>query len=92
MVVNCFKYGLHLPVAVTKEHNIVAKSEVRHIDVDSNLNPWVILQMLTKNPIDNINEEGREECQCLPEQTSKDILHGFILLSKTMKLARITIY
>ncbi len=54
MVVKSFKQALHLPVAVTQEHNIAGVSEVRYVDVRPNLTPWIALQGLTKNPVDNV--------------------------------------
>ncbi len=59
MTTNYFKHFLHLPVVVTQGHDIVGISEVRHLDVSANLNPWVVLQDLTKSPADNIVEEDR---------------------------------
>ncbi len=41
------------------------------MDVRTNLNPWVGLQNLTKNLVDN--EENRRECG-MPERISKDLL------------------
>ncbi len=46
--------SLHLPVAVTQERDIVGVTEVRYVDVRPNLTPWVALQGLTKNPVDNV--------------------------------------
>ncbi len=31
------------------------------MDVDSDLNPWIILQGLTKNPVNNVIEKGSGE-------------------------------
>ncbi len=51
---------MHLPVAAAAEvHDAVGIGEVGHMDVGSNLNPSVALQSLTKNPVDNMVEEGR---------------------------------
>ncbi len=46
--------SLHLPEAVTQEHNIAGVSEVRYVDVRTNLTPWVALQGLAKNPVDHV--------------------------------------
>ncbi len=61
MVVKFFKQTLHLPVAVTQEHNIIGVSEVTNVVVRTNLNPWVDLQGVTRNPVNNAVEEGRRE-------------------------------
>ncbi len=39
--------------------------EVGHVDVGSNLNPWVILQSLVKTPVDCVIEGGREKSKSL---------------------------
>ncbi len=65
MADNCFKQALHSSVAVTKENNIVGVSEVINVDLHTNLNPWVALQGLTKNPVYNIIEAGRVESASL---------------------------
>ncbi len=67
MAFNFLKQALHLPVAITQKHNIVGVSEVRNVDARTNLNPWVALQSSTKNPVDNLVEEGRRECTCLSD-------------------------
>ncbi len=41
--------------------------------VGSSLEPWVTLQGLTKNPVDNVIEEGRGDCRTL-ELASKDVV------------------
>ncbi len=46
--------SLHLPVAVTQERDIVGVTEVKSVDVRTNLTPWVALQGLAKNPVDNL--------------------------------------
>ncbi len=60
IAIHCLKQALHLPVAV-----IVGASEERNVDVRANLNPWVILQSLAKNPVDYVIEEGRGESTSL---------------------------
>ncbi len=61
-LVTCFKQALRLPVVVAKSRDIASINEVRYIDVRTNLNPWVAMQGLTKNPIGTAIEEGRREC------------------------------
>ncbi len=39
--------------------------EVGHMDVSANLNPWVVLQSLAKNPVNYVIEEGRGESTSL---------------------------
>ncbi len=41
-MVNSFKQALHLSVATAEDHDVVSVGEVGHMDVGSNLNPWVI--------------------------------------------------
>ncbi len=65
VVVNSFKLALHLPVVATQENDVVGMSNTGHMGFDSNLNPWITLQDLTKNPIENVIEEGRGECASL---------------------------
>ncbi len=38
-----FKRALHLAVAAAEDYDVVGIGEVGHMDVSSNLNPWVIL-------------------------------------------------
>ncbi len=40
------------------------------MNIRANLNPWVALQGLTKNPIDNVIEEGRRECTALSDASA----------------------
>ncbi len=42
-VVSSFKQALHLSVAIAEDHDVVGIDEVGHMDVGSNLSPWVIL-------------------------------------------------
>ncbi len=65
VVINCVKLVLHLPVDIFQKHDVVGISKARRMDVGSDLNPWVVLQGLTKNPVDNAIEEGKEECTSL---------------------------
>ncbi len=58
VAVSCFKQILHLPVVVDQRHDIVNISEVRHMDVGTNVSPWKIVQGLTKNIVDNVVEES----------------------------------
>ncbi len=58
MVVNCFKQALYLPEGVTQKGHIVGVSEVRNVDVRTNLNYWVALQGLTDTLVGNVVEEG----------------------------------
>ncbi len=60
-MVNGFKQTLHLSVVACKDHDVVSIGEIRHMDVGSNLNPWVILLSFANNPVDNVLEEGRVE-------------------------------
>ncbi len=43
MVVNYFRSAMHLLVATAEYYDVVGIGEVRHMEVDSNLNPGVIL-------------------------------------------------
>ncbi len=54
MAIHCLKQALHLPVAA-----IVGASRNRKVDIRAKLNPWVVLQGLTKNPVDTVVEEDR---------------------------------
>ncbi len=62
LVFNCFRQVLHLSVIVAQGHDIVGITKARNVNVRTNLNPWVALQGLTKNPAGNVVEEGRREC------------------------------
>ncbi len=75
MVVNRFKQVLDLPVVATQEHDVVGISRVGHMHVDSELSPWVLSQVLTKNSVDNVNEEGRGECASLSNVGAKSNFH-----------------
>ncbi len=55
---NASKPALYLSVATDQDHDIVGISKVRYMNIRTNLKPWVALQCLTKNPIDNVVEEG----------------------------------
>ncbi len=61
MAVNSFKLSLYHPVPAAQDHGVVGTGEIGHMDVGPNLNPWVILQGLVKNPVGNVMEEGRGE-------------------------------
>ncbi len=65
MAINSFKQAVHLAVATAEYYNVVGIGEVGHMDVSSNLNPWVILWSLAKNPVDYVIEEGRAESTSL---------------------------
>ncbi len=65
MAVISFEQALHLSVATVEYYDVVCIGEVGHMDVVSNLNLWVILLSLAKNPVDYIIEEGRGECTSL---------------------------
>ncbi len=54
--------ALYLPIFVAQEHDIIGLSEAGQMGVGSNLEPWVTLQGLTKNPVDNVIKEGRGHC------------------------------
>ncbi len=56
-----FKQALHLVVATAEYYDVAGIGEAGHTDVSYNLNPWVILQSLAKNPVDYVIEEGRGE-------------------------------
>ncbi len=56
VVMNSFKQALHLAVATAEYNDVVGIGEVRHMDVSSNLNTWVILYSLAKNPVDYVIE------------------------------------
>ncbi len=43
VAINSFKQALHFAVVPAEHHDVVSIGEVGHMDVDSNLNPWVIL-------------------------------------------------
>ncbi len=43
MAINSFKQALPLAVATAEYFDVVGIGEVGHMDVGSNLNPWVIL-------------------------------------------------
>ncbi len=43
MAINSFKQTLHRVVAAAEDYDVVGIGEVGHMDVSSNLNPWVIL-------------------------------------------------
>ncbi len=58
MAINSFKQALHLAVAAAEDYDVVGIGEVRHMDGSPNLNPWVILQSLAKNPVDYVIQEG----------------------------------
>ncbi len=47
-------------VAAVQDHDVVGICEVKHMCTGSSQNPWVILQVLARNPVDNVIEEGRE--------------------------------
>ncbi len=51
MVVSCFKQALHFPEVIAQEHDIARISEVRNLDIRTNLQDY------TKNPVDNVVEE-----------------------------------
>ncbi len=57
MAANSFKQALHFSVAAAEYYDV----EIGHMGVGFNLNPWVILPSLAKNPVDNVSEEGRGE-------------------------------
>ncbi len=42
-MINSFKQALHLTVATAEYNGVVGIGEIGHMDVSSNLNPWVIL-------------------------------------------------
>ncbi len=63
MAINIFKHALHLAVAAAEY--VVGIGEVGHMDVSSNLNPWVIFWSLAKNPVDYVIEDGRGESSSL---------------------------
>ncbi len=65
VAINSIKQALHLAVGAAEYYDVVGIGEVRHMDVSSNLNPWVILQSLAKNPADYVIEEGRGESTSL---------------------------
>ncbi len=50
--INSIKQALHRAVAAAEYRDVVGIGEVGHMDVGSNLNPWVILYSLAKNPVD----------------------------------------
>ncbi len=52
MAVDWFKQALHFTVPVAQEQNIVNMG-VRYVGVRTNLNPWVALQCMPKNPKDS---------------------------------------
>ncbi len=72
MAVNSFKHSLYHRVPAAQDHGVVGTGEIGHMDVGSNLNPWVTLQGLVKNPVGNVIEEGRgeeeEEAYCVLNQ------------------------
>ncbi len=41
--VNSFKLASYLSVDTVEYHDVVGIGEVVHVDIGSNLNPWVIL-------------------------------------------------
>ncbi len=43
VAMNSFTQVLHLAEATAEYYNVVGIDEVGHMDVSSNLNPWVIL-------------------------------------------------
>ncbi len=43
VAINSFKQALQLAVAAAEDYDVVGICEVRHMDLSSNLNPWVIL-------------------------------------------------
>ncbi len=43
MAIYSFKQALHLAVSAAEYNHVVGIGEVGHMDVGSNLNPWVIL-------------------------------------------------
>ncbi len=53
VAINSIKQALYLAVAAAEYYDVVGIGEVRHMDVSSNLNPWVILQSLAKNSVDD---------------------------------------
>ncbi len=53
MAVSCFKQALHFPEVVAQEPDIARISEVRNLEIRTNL------QGYTKNPVDNVVEERR---------------------------------
>ncbi len=65
VAINSLKQALHLAVAAAEDYDVVGIVEVRHMDGSSNLNPWVTLQSLAKNPVDYVIEEGRGESTSL---------------------------
>ncbi len=52
MAVSNFKQALQLSLATAQDRDVVGIGEVGHINVGSNLNPWVILQGQAKDPVD----------------------------------------
>ncbi len=56
---------LHPPVVVTQENEVAGISEVGHMGVGSNINPWIILHGLARNERQHILFERRSE----PEDT-----------------------
>ncbi len=43
MAINSIKQALHFAVAAAGYYDVVGIGEVGHMDVSSNLNPWVML-------------------------------------------------
>ncbi len=52
-----------MTVVVDQRHDIVNISEVRHMNVGTNMIHWDVLQGLTKNIVDNVVVEGWGECK-----------------------------
>ncbi len=45
VAINSIKQALQLAVAAAEYYNVLGIGEVRHMDVSSNLNPWVIFSL-----------------------------------------------
>ncbi len=65
MAINCFKQALYLAVIAAEYYDVVGIGDVGHMDISSNLNPWVVLQSLAENPVNYVIEEGRGESTSL---------------------------
>ncbi len=59
VAINKFKQALHLAVAAAEFHDFVSIGEVGHTDVGSNVNPWVMLQSLAKNPVGRVESRSQ---------------------------------
>ncbi len=59
MTIKCFNQDFHLFVVVGGGHDIVGISDLKYVDVGSNLNRLIILHGLVKNPADDLIEESR---------------------------------